>query len=130
MADFFSKGITALNVKTANFLEAKKIQTYISTLNSEIEALQKEIGVLVYEKWNQTGEISLELVASQLEQISQKKQTILEQTQAAEELERRQKQILGTGDSGAKPGKIFCPNCGQGYDTPVKFCRKCGTKLQ
>ncbi|WP_368274731.1 zinc-ribbon domain-containing protein [Enterocloster lavalensis] len=25
---------------------------------------------------------------------------------------------------------MFCPNCGQPYDTPVKFCKKCGTKLQ
>ena len=25
--------------------------------------------------------------------------------------------------------KMVCPNCGTGYETPVKFCRKCGTKL-
>ena len=44
MADLkgsLSKGLTAINVKTSTFLEAKKIQTYISTLNAEIEGLQK-----------------------------------------------------------------------------------------
>ena len=53
MADIkgsFSKGLTAINVKTSSFLEAKKIQTYIATLNAEIEALQKEIGTIVYEQ--------------------------------------------------------------------------------
>ena len=65
----------------------------------------------------------------QLLTISQKKQIIQEQTKAAEELARKEKEILGTGD-GVKPERIFCPNCGQPYDTPVKFCKKCGTKLQ
>ena len=107
MADIkgsFSKGLTAINVKTSSFLEAKKIQTYIATLNAEIEALQKEIGTIVYEQWNATGDVPLQLA-------------------------RKEKEILGTGD-GVKPERIFCPNCGQPYDTPVKFCKKCGTKLQ
>ena len=132
MADIkgsFSKGLTAINVKTSSFLEAKKIQTYIATLNAEIEALQKEIGTIVYEQWNATGDVSLQLIGEQLLTISQKKQIIQEQTKAAEELARKEKEILGTGD-GVKPERIFCPNCGQSYDGPVKFCRKCGTKLQ
>ena len=132
MADLkesFSKGLTALNVKTSTFLEAKKIQTYISTLNGEIEALYKEIGRRAYEDWQENGSISLSNIGDQLMETSQKKQTIEEQTKAAAELERKEQQILGTGEA-QKPGKIFCPNCGQSYDTPVKFCRKCGTKLQ
>lgn len=132
MADImesFSKGLTAINVKTSSFLEAKKIQTYIATLNSEIEALEKEIGSAIYEQWDETGDVSLQLIGEQLMMIRQKQQTIAEQTRAAEELAKKEQEILGTGDS-AKPGRIFCPNCGQAYDTPAKFCRKCGTKLQ
>ena len=132
MADLkesFSKGLTALNVKTSTFLEAKKIQTYISTLNSEIEALQKEIGRRAYEDWEKNGSISLSNIGEQLMEISKKKETIAQQKIAAEELEKKEQQILGTADN-QKPSKIFCPNCGQSYDGPVKFCRKCGTKLQ
>ena len=86
MADIkgsFSKGLTAINVKTSSFLEAKKIQTYIATLNAEIEALQKEIGTIVYEQWNATGDVPLQLIGEQLLSISQKKQIIQEQTKAA-----------------------------------------------
>mgnify|MGYP005818155851 FL=1 len=132
MADLkesFSKGLTALNVKTSTFLEAKKIQTYISTLNNEIEALQKEIGRRAYEDWEKNGSISLSNIGEQLMEISKKKETIAQQKIAAEELEKKEQQILDTADN-QKPSKIFCPNCGQSYDGPVKFCRKCGTKLQ
>ena len=132
MADLkesFSKGLTALNVKTSTFLEAKKIQTYISTLNSEIEAQQKEIGRRAYEEWEKNGSMSLANIGEQLMEISKKKETIAQQKIAAEELEKKEQQILGTADN-QKPSKIFCPNCGQSYDGPVKFCRKCGTKLQ
>lgn len=132
MADLkesFSKGLTAINVKTSTFLEAKKIQTYISTLNNEIEALQKEIGRRAYEDWEKNGSISLSNIGEQLMEISKKKETIAQQKIAAEELEKKEQQILGTADN-QKPSKIFCPNCGQSYDGPVKFCRKCGTKLQ
>ena len=132
MADLkesFSKGLTALNVKTSTFLEAKKIQTYISTLNNEIEALQKEIGRRAYEDWEKNGSISLSNIGEQLMEISKKKETIAQQKIAAEELEKKEQQILGTADN-QKPSKIFCPNCGQSYDGPVKFCSKCGTKLQ
>ena len=78
MADLkesFSKGLTALNVKTSTFLEAKKIQTYISTLNNEIEALQKEIGRRAYEDWEKNGSISLSNIGEQLMEISKKKET-------------------------------------------------------
>ena len=132
MADLkesFSKGLTAINVKTSTFLEAKKIQTYISTLNSEIEALQKEIGRRAYEDWEKNGSISLSNIGEQLMEISKKKETIAQQKIAAEELEKKEQQIHGTADS-EKSSKILYPNCGQSYDGPVKFCRKCGTKLQ
>ena len=132
MADLkesFSKGLTAINVKTSTFVEAKKIQTYISTLNNEIEALQKEIGRRAYEDWEKNGSISLSNIGEQLMETSKKKETIAQQKIAAEELEKKEQQILGTADN-QKPSKIFCPNCGQSYDGPVKFCRKCGTKLQ
>ena len=46
MADLkgsLSKGLTAINVKTSTFLEAKKTQADNSTLNKEIVGLHKKI---------------------------------------------------------------------------------------
>ena len=36
LKDSLTKGITAINVKTNNFMEQSKCKTYISTLESEI----------------------------------------------------------------------------------------------
>lgn len=36
LKESFAKGITALNVKTNNFIEENKCKTYISTLEEEI----------------------------------------------------------------------------------------------
>lgn len=132
MADLFSKGLTTLNVKTSTFLEEKKIQTYIAKLNAEVSALESDIGRIVYDAWSNGNEISAELLQEQLAEIGKKKQAIEEQTAAAAELVRMEKEILGKAEASKEakaPGKIFCSNCGQGYDSPVKFCRKCGTKL-
>ena len=54
MADIkntFSKGLTILNVKTANFLEINKIKTYITTLQTEIDTLKMELGSELYQNW-------------------------------------------------------------------------------
>lgn len=129
MADLFSKSLTTINMKTSNFLEEKKIQTYIAKLNADVEIIEKEIGKMVYTAWANGQDVSEELIAAQLSEISKKKQTILEQKEAASELARKEVEILGKGDV-AKAHAVYCPNCGHGYDTPVKFCRCCGTKME
>lgn len=145
MADIkntFSKGLTALNMKTANFLEINKIKTYIATLNSEITALNSEIGQDAYASWLESGQVPVELLTDKLEQIYQKEQLIAEQEAEAARISEMEKQILGeqepkgrfgagARDAGAASGEpvLVCPGCGQAYDTPAKFCRKCGTRL-
>ena len=128
MTDLFSKSLTAINMKTSNFLEEKKIQTYLAKLNTDIEILEQEIGRVIYTAWSNGLDINQELISEQLESIAKKKQTIVEQKTAAAELARKEVEILGGNDT-AKTSSIFCPNCGFGYDTPVKFCRCCGTKM-
>ena len=59
--DKFSKGLTTINVKTNNFMEQTKINTYISTLETEIAELERRMGGILYEKWLQ-GEFSVECV--------------------------------------------------------------------
>lgn len=35
----------------------------------------------------------------------------------------------GTASAEDAVGTLICPNCGEAHDVPVKFCRKCGHKL-
>lgn len=147
MADLkstFSKGLTVLNVKTSNFLELNKIKTYIATLKSEIATLMSEIGEIVYQDWTQ-GEIAIERIQDKLTEIAEKEVIIKQQQAELDELELKEKQILGGQNNGLNAGAVspaggrlmsgaenavICPNCGQRYEPAVNFCRKCGTKLK
>lgn len=129
----FSKGITVLNVKTSNFFELNKIKTYISTLTKEIEDLNQEIGRMVYTKWSNGEDILTEDVVGKLQLIQEKLSIVARQEAEAENISATEKQILGEQD--AKTADItsgsvlVCPECGQTYTIPSKFCRKCGTKM-
>lgn len=148
MADIkntFSKGLTVLNVKTSTFLEANKIKTYIATLSSEIVELKTEIGNLVYDEWAATGTISQEKIEEKLRLVNEKTELIHAQEEETARLVEKEKQILGAqevkpdvpsaggalpvSDAPVREAVQFCPGCGQGYAQPVKFCRKCGTKM-
>ena len=147
MADLkstFSKGLTVLNVKTSNFLELNKIKTYISTLKSETDTLMSDIGEIVYQDWTQ-GEITIEHIQDKLMDIAEKKAIIKQQEAYLDELELKEKQILGGSNNGQEAGAaspadcqkvqgaetaVICPNCSQRYGVAVNFCRKCGTKLK
>lgn len=136
MADAFDKfksslnrGITTINVKASSFSEKAKIKTHIDTLNSEIERLYSEIGKLCYSKW-QSGDPDSTAVVALLEQIRTKQDTITELNVQMASIDERDSQILGTRtEKPAVAPAIVCPNCGTGYDAPVKFCRSCGTKM-
>lgn len=140
MADIknmFSKGLTTLNVKTANFLEINKIKTYISTLKGEIEALKLELGAALYENWKAGDAPATAEMEEKLRLIQEKEELIAAQEAEAERLAEMEKQILGEADKPAAPAAsepagdpvLVCPNCGQVYDRVFKFCRKCGTRM-
>lgn len=136
MADIknsFSKGLTMLNVKTSTFLEVNKIKTYISTLNTEIDGLKKEIGDLVYQEWDATGDVTVNPVAERLNLIREKLEIIKVQEEEVVRLNESEKQILGAPETPQAQAPslavMVCPNCGQTYDAAPKFCRKCGTKM-
>nr|WP_288827891.1 hypothetical protein [uncultured Clostridium sp.] len=147
MADLkstFSKGLTVLNVKTTNFLELNKIKTYIATLKSETAILMSEIGEIVYQDWTQ-GEIAMEHIQEKLIEIAEKKAMIKQQEAELDELERKERQILGGQNNGQNAGPassvdgqrvpgteavVICPNCSERYGIAVNYCRKCGTKLK
>ncbi|WP_270807529.1 zinc ribbon domain-containing protein [Clostridium fessum] len=142
MADIkntFSKGLTILNVKTANFLEINKIKTYITTLQTEIDTLKMELGRELYQNWAASETPVSEAMEEKLNLIREKEVQIAEQKRAEAALLEQEKQILGETAQPAAPvynnpsmpenPVLICPNCGQVYEQPSRFCRKCGTRM-
>lgn len=129
LKDSFSKGITALNVKTNNFMEENKCKTYITTLENEIRDLKTEIGATAYQKWV-AGESYVESAEPILAQIKEKYLEIDRQKQKIEQLQMEEKQILGSQNASAPAGnKKFCSQCGAPNEMNYKFCCKCGAPL-
>ena len=129
LKDSFSKGITALNVKTNNFMEENKCKTYITTLENEIRDLKTEIGASAYQKWV-AGESYVESAEPILAQIKEKYLEIDRQKQKIEQLQMEEKQILGSQNASAPAGnKKFCSQCGAPNEMNYKFCCKCGAPL-
>ena len=128
LKDSFSKGITALNVKTNNFMEENKCKTYITTLENEIRDLKKEIGNVAYQKWA-FGASYTEEVEPILTQIKEKYTEIERQKQKIEQLQMEEKQILGSQNAASAGNKKFCSQCGAPNEMNYKFCCKCGAPL-
>lgn len=126
----FSKQITKLNMKTSSFLEETKIKTYIGTLQSEIQELKAQAGELGYNAYMNGQDVSAGLKEI-YDGITIRYQTIRQQEELLEQQAMRNKQVLGGMQAQtAAEAAVFCPNCGERYTAAVKFCRKCGTKLQ
>lgn len=133
----FSKGITTINVKTSTMLEQNKINTHISTLEGEIEALKNKAGHILWEKWND-GIFQMSDVEDLLVSVNQKLAEIEVQKKRAEEILEEEQKILGTQTAEISAQKaeapitedtLFCSNCGARFTAQFKFCTKCGTAL-
>lgn len=135
MADIknaFSKGITALNVKTSNYLEETKLKTYINTLNDEINVIKMEAAGIAYSLW-MDGNFSLTTeLEDRFMQIKNRQELILQKQKEIERLEQEEKQILGAAPAagGVREGVIYCTNCGSANNSVNRFCEKCGTPLK
>lgn len=132
--DTFSKGITAINVKTSSMLEHNKINTHISTLESEIALLKSKVGNILWESWKNDA-FDISLVEDILLTINNKMDEIENQKRRAEEIRIEEQQILGTSSNvqiqaHSSGGYIFCSNCGAKLVVGVKFCTKCGSLLE
>lgn len=129
--DRFSKGITTINVKTNNFMEQTKINTHISTMESEISELKQQVGETVYAKWLQ-NEFQISDVEEILNKIKEKYDEIQNQKERIEQIIVEEQQILGTSQPQevVQEGTIYCSNCGTPSAANFKFCTKCGSPLQ
>ena len=126
-----NRGITTISVKTSSSLEKSKINMHIDSLSNEISKLIMLIGEKTYENWINNSSLT-DGTVDLLESVKRKKEEIIGLKEELQSIDDRDNQILGnttevsTGDNST----VICPNCNSKYDEPVKFCRKCGTKLQ
>lgn len=125
-----TKGITALNVKTNNFMEESKCKTYIVTLQNEIKDLKTAIGNQVYENWT-NGQEPVAGTEELLAQIKAKVEEIATQEEKMRQLVEAEHQILGnSAPQQETENVIFCSQCGTKNAANYKFCCKCGTPLK
>ena len=122
----FSKGLTAINVKTAHYLEVTQRKTYIDTLTQESNQIKMEVANQAYVKW-QNGQISLpDDMTAKLQMIKDKQNEIELKKQEIERLEEEEQRILG---SGTKQNVVYCTSCGSANGAGNRFCEKCGNAL-
>ena len=150
-----NRGITTISVKTQGSMEKSKISMHIDSLEKEIEKTYSVIGKEAYAIW-ESEEKDFSALTEKLESIRETKEKIEGLKAEIESIEEKNNEILGKMNEEAEvalnaapnaapnaspaagidapagiqaPGAMVCPNCGQTYDTPVRFCRKCGQSL-
>jgi len=140
MADVFQKlkstvnrGITTISVKTSSSLEKTQIKTQIDTLTKSIESAHSYVGEAAYRIW-ESGSTDFSSLNEQFVRIKEMRVKIDELSAQIAAIDERDKQILGGQSADAQnisgsSSVIICNSCGAKYDSPVKFCRKCGNKL-
>lgn len=133
LKDKFTKGLTTINVKTNNFMEQNKINTYITTMEKEIVELKAQVGEAVFRQWND-GNFEIANIEGVLNTIKAKYAEIEVQRGKIEQIIMEEQQILGTmqGQDGMnrQGGASFCSKCGAQNSGEFKFCMRCGNQLQ
>lgn len=130
----FNRGVTAISLKTSSSLEKVKIKTHIDSIKTEIDRLVSNAGEMAYSIWD-SGETDFSALNDQFSAIKQKREEIERLQAEYTSIDERDNQILGTSSAevpapAEQVPEILCPKCGSSYSSPVKFCRKCGQKLQ
>ncbi len=133
-SDSISRGISTIGAKTSNTLEKAKLKTQIDALNREIDKIHSVLGADLYIMWER-GAIDVSVFNEKFEYIKNNKQKIAELNESINALGEKDDNIFKTTQptaesSDAAAGVIICPNCGEAFNEPVKFCRKCGANLQ
>lgn len=126
-----NRGITTIGVKTSASLEKSKILTHIDSLDKDNRKAYAALGEEAYRLWK-NGEKDFSLIYEGFEQIKKRKEDIEKLTVQLNSIEEKNNEILGKKETAEEETvtKIFCSNCGEAYDTSVKFCRKCGSKME
>ena len=98
--------------------------------NSITEAFKLMEDFALYKKWLVKGIIvtliTLALFVGCMYMARMLKKRVTEQDHQVDH-DRKEDTVQKPEES--SPKTLSCPSCGAGYDEPVKFCGKCGTKL-
>lgn len=127
-----NRGVTTISVKTSSTLEKSKIKTHIESLEREIQKDFTHIGEVAYKVWEDEKD-DYSALNEWFESIKKKYEEITELTKQLSLIDERDKHILGTNSTEQPQESIrdyVCTNCGTRYEVPVKFCRKCGNKME
>ena len=154
------KGKSALDkgMTQASFaLEKSKLNSQIEGINKEIKKLNHSLGEAAYVQW-ENGSEDLKSLEGMFLAIQQKKEEIIELNKKIAEIEVQEQQLMESAavteevsrvqesmednvevqentennaeSAGEVKAEFICPGCGVKYDTPAKFCKNCGTKMQ
>lgn len=119
----FNKGVENISNKTSSSLEKVRIKNNIDDLKKDVDVLYKTIGGMVHFK-HVNKDTDYSEILFNLESIDSKLAEIEVLELELKEIDERNKEIADNSGS-----KIICPNCSAEYESEVKFCSKCGTKL-
>ena len=120
-----NRGITTISVKTSSSLEKSKIKTHIDSLQKDVEKICTSLGESLYLEWLKV-EIDHSVFTERLESIHAKKEEINNLKIQLNSIDERDNQILG---SAGDKNPLVCSRCGAQFANPVKFCGKCGSKM-
>ena len=120
-----NRGITTISVKTSSGVEKSKIKTHIDSLQKEIEKIYTSLGESLYLEWLKV-DIDHTVFTERLENIRAKKEEIDNLKMQLNSIDDRDNQILGNGGD---KNPLVCSRCGAQFTNPVKFCGKCGSKM-
>lgn len=122
-----------IGVKTSVFVGSAKLNTHITTLKKEITSLTQDLGATVFELWEKEKN-DPDRITQQCQMIKEKYESIVALEVEINKLEQQEAEVLGDKkqEDDISPQKavgFVCPNCSRAFNTPIKFCRKCGTKM-
>ena len=121
-----NRGVTSVSVKAMSSLEKSKLKTHIESIEAEIQKLTASVGEAAYQSWA-SGEKDFGRLEEQCALIQQKREEVSRLVAELSSIDERDSQIFGNKTEEA--AGIVCPSCGSRYETPVRFCRKCGQQL-
>ena len=130
MADFFDKvkqgigkGITTVSVKSKEAIENTKLKGQIGTLQEQKKSALEELGNIVYTMFLK-GSFDEERFKGKCEAIAGIDRQIKEKEEELRQIHCKAEEALG------RPKAIGICDCGAEIYEGVKFCGKCGKKVQ
>lgn len=119
-----NKAVTTVSVKSTNAIEKSKLNTYISTLNQEIDQLKVKLAARYYDMWV-AEDLDFDEIDGICQQILDREGAIKMHQQKIQQVDASEQHKLGRDELEG----MFCGQCGGKNGQGSKFCVHCGTAL-